>query len=183
MPVVTDPVSIIEVADLSFRYPRQERDAVSGASFDVRAGEVFGFLGPNGAGKSTLQKVLIRLLASYRGRARVLGRDLSEWGDDFYERVGVSFELPAGYRKLTARENLELFARLYRGDVEPPEVLLEKVGLEDDADQRLSEYSKGMQMRLKLRARAAEPAGAAVPRRADRWSRPGQRGPDQGDHS
>ncbi|MCA9661272.1 MAG: ABC transporter ATP-binding protein [Myxococcales bacterium] len=143
-----DPAPVIDVDDLSYRYPGRDEDAVRGVSFQVAPGEIFGFLGPSGAGKSTTQKVLIKLLTGYRGRAQVFGRDLSSWGDDFYERVGVSFELPASYRKLTARENLALFASLYSGEVEPIDALLEMVGLREAADQRVSEFSKGMQMRL-----------------------------------
>lgn len=139
---------ILEVTDLSFRYPGTDRDAISGLTFQVEPGEIFGFLGPSGSGKSTTQKILIRLLQGYRGSARVFDRDLGEWGKEFYEKVGVSFELPASYRKLTARENLELFASFYRGDVDSPDSLLDLVGLTEHADRRLSDYSKGMQMRL-----------------------------------
>ncbi len=139
---------IIEVKDLTFCYPGAERPAVNNVEFAVAKGEIFGFLGPSGAGKSTTQKVLIRLLEGYQGKAQVFGRELADWGGDFFERVGVCFELPASYRKLTALENLELFASLYRGDTEDPGKLLEDVGLGDHANQRVAQYSKGMQMRL-----------------------------------
>lgn len=146
--MMTDRSPVIEVDSLSFTYPRAPRETLSDISFTVQPGEVLGFLGPNGAGKSTVQKILIRLLYGFKGGAKVFGRDLSEWGDRFYERVGVSFELPAGYRKLTARENLDLFASLYSSDVEPTDELLDLVGLTDAADERLSDFSKGMRMRL-----------------------------------
>jgi fluoroquinolone transport system ATP-binding protein len=148
----------VVVEDLVFRYPGSETPAVQNISFEVAAGEVLGFLGPSGAGKSTTQKILIKLLEGYEGRASVLGKEIAAWGDDFYERVGVSFELPASYRKLTARENLQVFAGLYRGKTREPMELLELVGLEDAADQRVAQYSKGMQMRLNVaRALLNEP--------------------------
>jgi fluoroquinolone transport system ATP-binding protein len=141
---------VVQVEDLVYRYPGSDTAAVRGASFSIAEGEIFGFLGPSGAGKSTTQKILIKLLDGFDGSVRIFDRSLAEWGDDFYESIGVSFELPASYRKLSARENLEVFAALYSGDVVPPMELLEMVGLAKDADQRVAQYSKGMQMRLNV---------------------------------
>ena len=140
----------IRVEDLEVTYPRAEEPAVSGMSFDVGRGEIFGFLGPSGAGKSTTQNVLTRLLRRYRGDVRVLGRPLERWNADYFERVGVGFELPAGFGKLTVRENLAAFASLYRAPVEDLDALLDSVDLADAAHRRLSELSKGMRMRLNL---------------------------------
>jgi fluoroquinolone transport system ATP-binding protein len=139
---------VIAVDALRYRYPGGETDAVRGVSFEIARGEIFGFLGPSGAGKSTTQKVLIRLLDGYHGTVKMFGRGLHSWGQELFERVGVSFELPSSYLKLTARENLALFCSLYQGEVERPEALLEWVGLADDADTRVAQFSKGMQMRL-----------------------------------
>ena len=66
----------------------------------------------------------------------------------FYERIGVDFEFPSLYGKLTARENLALFGSLYTGPVIPPEELLRMVGLEAEVDKKVDEYSKGMKTRL-----------------------------------
>jgi fluoroquinolone transport system ATP-binding protein len=142
--------SVIRVEDLRVRYPGSSRDAVDGIAFEVRAGEVFGFLGPNGAGKSTTQRVLTGQLAGYGGRAEVLGRSVAEWRSDLYERIGVGFELPAYFPKLTARENLAAFAGLYRRETLDPMAALDLVGLGDVADQRPTTFSKGMKMRLNL---------------------------------
>jgi fluoroquinolone transport system ATP-binding protein len=78
----------------------------------------------------------------------VWGRDPLDWGPDYYRRVGVSFELPNHYQKLTGLENLKFFSSLYDGPTEDPMQLLEAVGLADAADTRVAKYSKGMQMRL-----------------------------------
>jgi fluoroquinolone transport system ATP-binding protein len=139
---------VIEVEALRVRYPGAAHEAVAGISFDVRAGEIFGLLGPNGAGKSTTQRVLTRLLRTYQGNAVVFGRQLQAWGADYYERIGVSFELPAHYGRLTARENLAAFAALYRRPIDHPDDLLERLGLADAADRQLRTFSKGMQMRF-----------------------------------
>ena len=139
---------MIRVENLVFTYSGGDRPAVSGIDFEVTQGEIFGFLGPSGAGKSTTQKVLIGLLRGYEGDVQILGKDLKDWGPDYYERIGVSFELPNHYQKLTALENLDFFRSLYSKGTEDPQELLTMVGLENDADTRVSRFSKGMQMRL-----------------------------------
>ena len=139
---------MISVKNMTFAYPGVERRAVDNISFEVERGEIFGFLGPSGAGKSTTQKVLIGLLRGYEGDISVLGKDLKDWGPDYYERIGVSFELPNHYQKLTALENLNFFRSLYSKETEDPRELLAMIGLKNDADTRVSRFSKGMQMRL-----------------------------------
>ena len=118
--------------------------------FEIAEREIFGFLGPSGAGKSTTQKILIGLLKEYGGQVRVMDREVSEWGHEYYEHVGVSFELPNHYLKLTALENLKYFQSLYSGDTVDPMEVLEWVGLKEDADKRVSEFSKGMKVRLNV---------------------------------
>lgn len=139
---------LVDVRDLSFTYRGATEPAVAGVGFAIERGGVFGFLGPSGAGKSTTQKLLVRLLDGYSGVVTVLGRPLREWGNDYYERVGVSFELPNHFLKLTATENLRYFASLYAGPTRAPAELLEWVGLESDGDAPVSQFSKGMKNRL-----------------------------------
>jgi fluoroquinolone transport system ATP-binding protein len=141
-------VSLIEAQDLSYAYAGAQEPAIRGLTFAVQSGEVFGLLGPSGAGKSTTQKVLIGLLRGYRGRVAAFGRDLSAWGPDYYERIGVSFELPNHFLKLTARENLAFFASLYKRPTLPPEAVLEMVDLGGDAGTLVGRFSKGMLSRL-----------------------------------
>jgi fluoroquinolone transport system ATP-binding protein len=138
----------IVVRGMSFAYPGAVHPAVRGLSFAVGRGEIFGFLGPSGAGKSTTQRILIGLLRGYEGEIEIMGKDLRSWGPDYYEHIGVSFELPNHYQKLTALENLNFFRSLYRKATEEPRELLEMVGLGADADTRVSRFSKGMQQRL-----------------------------------
>lgn len=140
--------SMIQVRALSFTYGGATGPAVDGLDFVVEAGEVFGFLGPNGAGKSTTQRVLIGLLKGYSGEVSVLGSPLPEWGPEFYERIGVAFEFPNHYLKLTGLENLTYFRALYSEGTNVPEELLERVELAGDGGTRVSQYSKGMKTRL-----------------------------------
>jgi fluoroquinolone transport system ATP-binding protein len=139
---------MINVNELTFAYSSRDKMAVEGVNFSVERGEIFGFLGPSGAGKSTTQKILIKLLKGYEGDITVMGKNLRAWRADYYERIGVSFELPNHYQKLTALENLNFFRSLYSKDTEDPRKMLEMVGLAEDADTRVSQFSKGMQMRL-----------------------------------
>ena len=139
---------MIQVRNLRYTYSGADQSALRGLDFSVEGGEVFGFLGPSGAGKSTTQKVLIGLLDDYTGEAKLFDREVREWGAELYERIGVSAETPNLYRKLTGRENLELFASLHGDTVRNPVGLFERVGMIDAVDRRVGAYSKGMQMRL-----------------------------------
>lgn len=137
---------MIEISDLSFSYTKEP--FIQNVGFSVGRGEIFGFLGPSGAGKSTLQKILIGLLNGYRGSVKVFGEEVSRHGRDFYERIGIDFEFPTLYDKLTARQNLAFFASLYKGQTRDASELLSSVDLLRDADKLVSDYSKGMKSRL-----------------------------------
>lgn len=140
----------IRVEGLAYAYPDAAEPTLHGLDFAVEDGEIFGFLGPSGAGKSTTQRILIRLLRGYVGRCEVLGREVSAWGPEYLAEIGVSFELPNHYARLTARENLAHFAGLYPPPCRAPEEVLEWVGLGEAADQRVGTFSKGMKIRLNV---------------------------------
>ncbi|USG66939.1 ABC transporter ATP-binding protein [Brevibacillus ruminantium] len=141
---------MIQVNQLFFRYPGCRDYTLREISFAIGKGEVFGFLGPSGAGKSTLQKILIGMLRQYEGQVVVLGEEISRTGSDFYQRIGVAFEFPNFYGRFTALENLELFRSLYAGRTKSSLAMLEEVGLEEHRNVRVSDFSKGMKMRLNL---------------------------------
>lgn len=139
---------MIEVEDLQFTYAGSERPTLAGLTFSVGDGEVLGLLGPSGAGKSTTQKILTGLLRGFSGRAAVRGIDMSRWRRKDNRLLGVGFELPNLYSKLTALENLSFFASLYPPPTADPLELLQKVDLADAAHVRVARFSKGMKMRL-----------------------------------
>lgn len=139
---------MIKVEGLTYFYPGASDAAVSDVSFSVEPGEIFGLLGPSGAGKSTTQKVLTRQNRKFQGSVTILSKGLETWNQDFYEKIGVSFELPNHYLKLTGRENLEFFSSLYKSTTRDPDELLDIVGLTKASNLRVEEYSKGMKMRL-----------------------------------
>jgi fluoroquinolone transport system ATP-binding protein len=147
-PDSSDRPSTISVDGLSYTYPGQPKPAVDHLSFDVRPGEIFGLLGPSGAGKTTTQRVLTRQQRHFAGEVRVFGRPLAEWGREYFEEIGVGFELPNHYLKFTAVENLRFFASLYTKKSRDPIELLRLVGLEEAANRKVDQFSKGMRMRL-----------------------------------
>lgn len=137
---------MIKVNNLSFSYTN--KPFIENMSFSVSQGEIFGFLGPSGAGKSTLQKILLGMIPDYQGSVIVNGNDCKKQGADFYEDIGVDFEFSTMYEKLSAKENLQFFSSLYQKTPRSIEELLKMVGLENDEDKRVAEYSKGMKSRL-----------------------------------
>ncbi len=140
---------MIQVKDLIYSYPKANTPTLKGLNFQIDKGEIFGFLGPSGAGKSTCQKILYKILSYYTGEIRIDNKDLKRWGRDYLQNIGVGFELPNHYGKLTALENLQLFAAFYPSEkLIKPHNLLEIVGLEDDANKAVDSFSKGMKMRL-----------------------------------
>lgn len=139
---------MIKVDNLRFSYPHNHEKTIKGLNFTINKGEIFGFLGPSGAGKSTTQKIIIGILKNYQGSVQVMGREVSQLKGDYYEKIGVSFEFPNLYSKFTALENLKFFRQLYSGDTADPRELLSWVGLEDDAETKVQDFSKGMKMRL-----------------------------------
>jgi ABC-2 type transport system ATP-binding protein len=145
---MSEPAEIVLSArNLTKRFGR--REAVADVSFDVHAGEVFGFLGPNGAGKTTTIRMLVGLARPDRGEVRIRGLDLATAFEAAMAHVGCIVESPDLYRYLTGRENLEHFARMLgRGAAERIEGLAALVALSDRLDDRVSTYSLGMRQRL-----------------------------------
>ena len=141
---------MITVENLVFTYPGAPKPTLEGLDFEIADGEILGFLGPSGAGKSTTQRILIGLLEGYQGRAEVMGREVRDWGPDYYEQIGVSFELPNHHQRLSALENLQHFGALYQGPLVDPMEVLRWVDLHEHADKRVTDFSKGMKIRLNV---------------------------------
>ena len=135
----------IEVSHLSKVFG--SRSAVDDVSFSVGRGEVFGFLGPNGAGKTTTVRMLGTLIAPTSGSASVAGIPLGPAGDgEIRQRISITTEAPGLYTRLTVRENLDFFARLYglSGRQARISEALSAVGLADRADDLCGSLSKGL---------------------------------------
>ena len=88
--------------------------AVDDLSFEVPEGTIFGFLGPNGAGKTTTIHLLLGLLEPTKGSARVMGFDTASQSDEIRSQSGALLEHHGLYEQLTAEENLDIYARIWR---------------------------------------------------------------------
>ncbi len=128
--------------------------AVADLSFDVHRGEVVGLLGHNGAGKTTTIRLLNGLFKPDAGQASVLGMDPTTEGARIRAKTGVLTETPSLDERLTARQNLAFYARLFglQGDDAQRRVdeLLEQFQLQGRANDRASDFSRGMKQRLAL---------------------------------
>jgi ABC-2 type transport system ATP-binding protein len=144
--------STIEVRDLRKRYDGLE--AVRGVTFDVAPGETFGFLGPNGAGKSTTISMLCTLITPSGGSARVAGFDVTGNPLGVRRRIGLVFQDPTLDEYLTALENLQFHAQLYRMPreraAERIPAVLEMVGLWERRSGLVRTFSGGMKRRLEI---------------------------------
>jgi ABC-2 type transport system ATP-binding protein len=147
----------IEAAGLTKRFGG--RLAVDDVELCVPRGCAFGYLGPNGAGKTTLIRMLLGLTDATAGTMSLLGRPLPAERAQALARVGAIVEEPHFHRHLTGRENLRIVAAAREpeahGRIEPA---LERAGLADRADERVTRYSQGMRQRLGVaRALLADP--------------------------
>jgi len=122
--------------------------AVDGISFSVEPGEIFGYLGPNGAGKTTTIKMLTGQLRPTSGEAQVMGCDVVEEREQLKPQIGVVFDSQNIYDRMSARDNLRFYARLYRIKKARVEQVLAQVGLTDRARDKVKTYSNGMRQRL-----------------------------------
>jgi ABC-2 type transport system ATP-binding protein len=149
---VTESGPAIEVSDLQKSFG--EVEAVRGVSFEVAAGEVFGFLGPNGAGKTTTINMLCTLARPTAGSARVAGHDVVRERDDVRRHIGLVFQDPTLDGYLTAEQNLRLHAELYGVDsaLVPDRMrqVLDMVGLWERRDATVMTFSGGMRRRLEI---------------------------------
>jgi ABC-2 type transport system ATP-binding protein len=128
--------------------------ALRNVDLQVKTGEIFGLLGPNGAGKTTLVKILSCLILPDRGHA-VIGGDDVRHENKVKPRIGmVHSDERSFYWRLSGRDNLRFFARLYNVPgtrIEPRiDELLRKVDLVEAAPRRFSDYSSGMKQRLSI---------------------------------
>jgi ABC-2 type transport system ATP-binding protein len=151
-------MSIVEIENLTKDYEvgfwrKRKVRSLDGLTLSVESGEIFGFLGANGAGKTTTLKLLMRLIYPTAGRARILGKDISDVS--MHARIGYLPENPYFYDYLTARELLsycaELFGYSSKERKRRTEELLARVHLDEKSwDKQLRKYSKGMLQRVGL---------------------------------
>lgn len=179
--ITMNPGPVIEAAGLSKSFDAVE--AVKNLSFSVDAGQVVGLLGPNGAGKTTTINMLATLVPIDAGSARIGGFDVGTQSDQVRQLIGLAGQAAAVDEKLTARENLELFGRLYKiprtKRRRRAEELIEQFEMHGFADRVAGTYSGGQRRRLDVVAALVasppalfldEPTAGLDPRsRAELW--------------
>ena len=144
--------NVISVGDLTKSYGVQK--AVNGISFELTAGEIFGFLGPNGAGKTTTIKLLTGVATKTSGSMSVFGLDPAAKPEKIHEKAGVFTEHAQMYNHLSGIKNLMFYGKIFgisKSESEQRAIeLLEKLDLVGDKDKKLGAYSTGMRQRLSL---------------------------------
>lgn len=149
---MTTSAAFVQARDLDFRFG--QRRILQGLSLNLQRGEALALFGPNGAGKTTLLRLLATLLQPSRGEAFLDGISLSRRSERVQarRRIGFLSHQSMLYERLTARDNLRFYARMY--GVEDPErrcaELFEQVELQGREDDPVEEFSRGMQQRLAL---------------------------------
>ncbi len=141
-------MSVIKVQSLSKNFGTLK--AVDQLSFEVEAGQVYGFLGQNGSGKSTTIRMLLSLIHPSEGQIEIFGQSLTNNRSAILEQVGAVIERPDLYPYLTAQEHLTLFAKLRKQKISASkiEATLSQVGLLARANDKVQTYSLGMKQRL-----------------------------------
>jgi fluoroquinolone transport system ATP-binding protein len=139
---------MIKVKNLYHSYNNDGQFAVKDASFEIPKGEIFGFLGPSGAGKSTTQGILTGLLPLQQGEVTVAGFDIKSIKRKMFNKIGMSFEQSNVYSKMTAKENLDFYKKLFDVETRDSDELIKLVGLDGKENVRAGEFSKGMKHRL-----------------------------------
>ena len=143
---------MIEVKNLTKRF--NGFTAVDQVSFDVKKGEVFGLLGPNGAGKTTIIRILSTLLRPTEGTATISNYDVVRDDGEVRKLVGLVSEKIIMYDRLTAKENLWFFGKLYNipNEILKPRIdeLLALVQLGDWKDSQVGTFSTGMRQRMNV---------------------------------
>ena len=148
---------IITVQNLRKAYKKEI--AVENVSFELMPGNIMGLLGPNGAGKTTTLKMITNLCSKDKGKILIDDVSLDVDPELALSKVGAALDTPSFYQELTARENIECFASLYKNipDGQVME-LLDYVGLSMQAEKKVKKFSLGMKQRLALaRAMLGQP--------------------------
>lgn len=126
-----------------------KRHILHDIAFEAYEGEVFGFLGPNGAGKTTTIKCAVGLISMDSGKIEIEGQDINKSYEAAMANVGGIVENPEMYKYLTARQNLEQYARMRDGVTkERIEEVAKIVGLSNRIDEKIGKYSLGMRQRI-----------------------------------
>ncbi|MFW3505559.1 ABC transporter ATP-binding protein [Aerococcus viridans] len=140
--------NIIYVDKLSKNF--SDNKALDGISFSIKKGTIFGFLGPSGSGKTTTIKILTNQLRYDSGYVTLFGKNIDGITGKDLSKIGILSDDSGTYEKLTLRENLELYARLFNKEMKKIDILLKEVDLYQFKKTKVKDLSKGMKQRMLL---------------------------------
>jgi ABC-2 type transport system ATP-binding protein len=144
--MTTEPEHAIDVENLTKRYG--DLLAVNDISFHVRPGEVFAFLGPNGAGKTTTVEIIETIRTPTSGTVRLLGMDVTTRKRDIVPRIGVLPQEFSSFDRITVRETIQYYARLFRSRNTDVDGLIALANLKDKREEQFKNLSGGLKQRL-----------------------------------
>ena len=140
---------VIDMSGVTYRYSKNET-TLSNIHLEVERSSIYGFLGPNGSGKTTTLSLLLGLLKNQNGSIKIFGEDLRSNRLGILRRIGALIESPSIYGHLTAKENLEVYRKVYGAPKSRVAEVLKIVGLEDTGKKTAKKFSLGMKQRLAI---------------------------------
>lgn len=140
---------IIKTSGLNYTFSNGFK-TLTDVNLAVPQGAIYGFLGPNGAGKTTTLRLLLGLLKKQEGSIEMFGEDLATSRISILKRLGSLIEQPSLYGHLTAKENLEIYRKLYQVSTQRVADVLQLVGLEATGSKKAKQFSLGMKQRLSI---------------------------------
>ena len=141
--------SLIKTEGLTFSFAKDFK-TLDKVNLDVPQGSIYGFLGPNGAGKTTTLRLLLGLLRNQHGKISIFNKDFTANRIEILKNLGSLIEQPSLYGHLTAKENLEIYRRIYKCDKSRVQEVLKIVGLENTGKKKAKQFSLGMKQRLSI---------------------------------
>lgn len=141
--------SLIKTEGLTFSFSKGIK-TLDDVNLDVPQGSIYGFLGPNGAGKTTTLRLLLGLLRNQHGKIGIFEKDFTAHRIEILKNLGSLIEQPSLYGHLTAKENLEIYRRIYKCEKSRVQEVLKIVGLENTGKKKAKQFSLGMKQRLSI---------------------------------
>ena len=144
-----DTSPIIKTTGLSYQYSKDAK-TLSDINLQVERGSIYGFLGPNGSGKTTTLSLLLGLLNNQQGDIEIFGQHLHSNRIAILKKIGSLIETPSLYGHLTAKENLEVYRRVYGASKERVDEVLKIIELDYTGKKTVKKFSLGMKQRLSI---------------------------------